>query len=120
MENTDFLNHKTSNINIRISPVLKSRLIEKGAKMGVNLSDYIGFLLTKDMNGQNDPKLSEEYQTLETKVQALQAELIRYTAVAEPYKEFIGKDTVIDGVAHRFGHLSEILKFIVHNFKIRL
>ena len=41
MESVDYLLMKTTNINIRISPMLKSQLIERGAKMGINLSDYM-------------------------------------------------------------------------------
>ena len=64
MEGTDFLTMKTTNINLRVSPLLKIQLIERGTRMGINLSDYIGFVLTKEMLGQNDPKESEEYKEL--------------------------------------------------------
>lgn len=69
MEANDLLNLKTTNINVRISPMLKSKLIEHGAELGINLSDFIGYVLTKDMSGQNDPTLSEEYKELIRKFQ---------------------------------------------------
>ena len=47
MEANDLLNLKTTNINVRLSPMLKSKLIEHGAKLGINLSDFIGYVLTK-------------------------------------------------------------------------
>ena len=51
MDDVDYLNLKTTNINIRISLILKGQLIERGAKMSVNLSDYIGYVLIKEMTG---------------------------------------------------------------------
>lgn len=119
MDSLDYLNLKTSNINIRISPILKSQLIERGAKMGVNLSDYIGYLLTKDMSGQNDSKQSEEYKELMKKHQRQQAELSRFQAVAEPFKDWLNKEIDISGEKYNFQHSSEILEYIVETFKIK-
>ena len=48
----DVLTLKTMNINIRISPILKVKIMENGMKMGVNLSDYVNYVLTKSMMGQ--------------------------------------------------------------------
>jgi hypothetical protein len=119
MYEADYLNLKTTNINIRISPILKSQLIERGAKMGVNLSDYIGHVLTKDMSGQNDPKQSEEYKELMKKQQKLQAELSRFQAIAEPFKEWLNKEVIISGRQYHFQHSAEMLEYIVKSFKIK-
>lgn len=119
MEANDLLNLKTTNINVRISPMLKSKLIERGAKLGVNLSDFIGYVLTKDMSGQNDPALSDEYKDLVKKLQRSQAELACYQAVAEPFKNWLGKDIPINGKNHRFEHSAEILEYIVKSFNIK-
>ena len=119
LEDVDYLNLKTTNINIRISPILKSQLIERGAKMGVNLSDYIGYVLTKDMSGQNDPKLSDDYKELMQKAKRLQTELSRFQAVAEPYKAWLGRDFPIDGKNQRFEHPAELLQYFATNFKVK-
>ena len=119
MESTDYLSMKTTNINIRISPILKSQLIERGGKMGINLSDYIGHALTKDMSGQNDPKQSEEYKELIRRFNKLKEELTKYEAVGEPFKQLLGKDTTINGKVHRFEHPSEILNYFANTFKLK-
>ena len=69
----DILNQRTTNINVRISPMLKMTIIEHGTKMGVNLTDYINYVLTKSMVGQmaieSTPQYKElldAYETLET------------------------------------------------------
>jgi hypothetical protein len=119
MEANDLLNLKTTNINVRISPMLKSKLIEHGAKLGINLSDFIGYVLTKDMSGQNDPTLSDEYKDLVKKFQRLQAELARYQAVGKPYEDWLNKDFKDNGKPMRFEHPAELLAFFAKNFKIK-
>ena len=119
MEANDLLNLKTTNINVRISPLLKMQLIERGSKMGVNLSDYIGFVLTKDMSGQNDPKLSDDYKELLQKAKRLQTELSRFQAIAKPYKAWVGMDFPIDGKNQRFEHLADLLGYLLTNIKIK-
>ena len=119
MEANDLLNLKTTNIYIRISPLLKMKLIERGDKMGINLSDYIGYILTKDMNGQNEPAQSEEYKELEKKNKLLHTELMRYIAIAKPYEDWIGKEVTIDGKTHRFEQTADILYFIAKHFKVK-
>ena len=119
MESVDYLLMKTTNINIRISPMLKSQLIERGAKMGINLSDYIGYVLTKEISGQNDPKQSDEYQELERKSKFVHSELMKYVKIGEPFKDWIGKDFVIDGKSQRFEHLADLLNYFANNFKVK-
>ncbi len=87
--------------------------------MGINLSDYIGFVLTKEMLGQNDPKESEEYKELLQKQRHLQIELAKYHVIAEQYKDFVGKDIFINGKTHRFEHVTEVIANILSNFKIK-
>lgn len=119
MEATDFLTMKTTNINLRVSPLLKIQLIERGTRMGINLSDYIGFVLTKEMAGYNDPKESDEYKELIQRHKRLQTELAKYQAVAEPYKHLVGKDVPIDGKIHRFEHAADLLKTFLSLIKIK-
>ncbi len=119
MQNTDYLNLKTTNINVRISPILKSQLIERGANLGVNLSDYIGHVLTKDMSGQNDPKQSDDYKQLLQKSQRVQAELQRYQALTEPFKNYIGVEFPVDGKNQRFEHPVDLLTYFLKTIKIK-
>ena len=119
MEAIDFLTMKTTNINLRVSPLLKTQLIERGARLGINLSDYIGFVLTKEMSGQNDPKESDDYKELMQRHKRLQNELSKYQAVAEPYKHLVGKDVPINGKTHRFEHITDVLSNILSNFKVK-
>lgn len=104
---------------ICVSPILKSKLIERGVKMGVNLSDYIGYVLTKDMSGENDPKLSDEFKDLLRKSQKLQTELSKYEAITEPYKDWLNKEFKVNGQSVRFEHPVELLRYFATNFKIK-
>ena len=117
MEATDFLTMKTTNINLRVSPLLKTQLIERGARMCITLSDYIGFVLTKEMLGQNDPKESEEYKALAKKLQKVEKELGKYETLVEPFQTVIGVDTTINGKTEKFEHPTELLQYLLNNFK---
>ena len=119
MQEQDSLHLKTTNINVRISPMLKMQLIDRSSKMYLNISDYVGFILTKDMSGQNDPKLSDDYKELMQKAKRLQTELSRFQAVAEPYKAWLGRDFPIDGKNQRFEHPAELLQYFATNFKVK-
>jgi hypothetical protein len=119
MNEQDYLSLRTTNINVRISPILKSQLINQGARMGVNLSDYINYVITKDMSGENDPTHSAEYKELERLLRRTQTELQRFTSQAEPFKDWIGKDLTIDGKTHHFEHPADLLTFFAQNFKFK-
>ena len=77
MAEIDYLNQRTSNINIRISPMLKTQLIEQGAIQGLNLSDYVMHILTVEMSGGSKNKIltSDEYTELTEENEILQAQL---------------------------------------------
>lgn len=143
----DILNLRTTNINIRISPMLKLKIIESGARMGINISDYINYVLTKTMAGQMDVEntpeykaLEEAYETLETKkeelqqkvtvigrhhellqqqVQRVNAELSKYEAVVEPYKNDVGKQITINGETFQPNHPADLMNFILEQFKVK-
>ena len=113
----DVFTLKTTNINICISPILKVKIMENGIKMGVNLSDYVNYVLTKSMMGQMETdvestpqykKLKEAYETLEAvneqdqerlatmskriaslqnQLLATQMELSKYETQVAPFKE---------------------------------
>lgn len=143
----DILNLRTTNINIRISPMLKLKIIESGARMGVNISDYINYVLTKIMAGQMDVEntpeykvLEDAYDTLETKneelqqkvtamgkhydalqkqMRAVQSELSKYEAVAEPYKSDVGKPITINGKTFQPNHPADLMNLILEQFKVK-
>ena len=60
----DILHLRTTNMNVRISPLLKMNIIEQGAKMGVNLSDYINYLLTKSMSISEAVEMTPSVQSI--------------------------------------------------------
>ena len=93
MENIDYLSMRTTNMNIRISPLLKSSLIEKAANMGLNLSDYIMHVLTRDMSGQNKEleEAKSAFNKLEIENKSMKLELAKFEALAEPFIELIGQ-----------------------------
>jgi predicted DNA binding CopG/RHH family protein len=124
MEATDFLSMKTTNINLRVSPLLKMQIMERGAKMSANLSDYIGFVLTKEMTGANappDPKESAEYRELAQLLRGARLELQKYETALAPFaKQWVGKEVQIDGKTQKCNTPHDALNFLVNSFKIRV
>ena len=122
MEATDFLSMKTTNINLRVSPLLKMQIMERGAKMGANLSDYIGFVLTKEMTGANappDPKESPEYRELAQLLRGTRLEIQKYeTALAPFLKELIGKEKQVGNETIKCNTNHDVLKYLLKSFKI--
>jgi hypothetical protein len=124
MEATDFLSMKTTNINLRVSPLLKMQIMERGAKMSANLSDYIGFVLTKEMTGANtplDPKESAEYREMAQILRGVRLELQKYETALAPFaKQWVGKEVQIDGKMQKCNTPHDALNFLVNSFKIRV
>ena len=129
----DILHLRTTNMNVRISPLLKMNIIEHGAKMGVNLSDYINYLLTKSMSipeavemtpqykalETDNGKLEEEVRLLQDHLDDVQAELSKYELAIEPYKKNVGKPITIGGKVHEAHHPSELFPIILNSFKFK-
>ena len=136
----DILHLRTTNMNVRISPLLKMNIIEHGAKMGVNLSDYINYLLTKSMSipeavemtpqykalenayaalDADNGKLEEEVRLLQDHLEDVQAELSKYELAIEPYKKNVGKPITIGGKVYEAHHPSELLPIILNSFKFK-
>jgi hypothetical protein len=123
MSEVDYLNQRTTNINIRISPMLKTQLIDSGARQGLNLSDYIMHLLLTEMSGGNIPKYSEEeYIALEkkhTKVQELLEQLEAYENLTQDADKYIGHTYVHEGKSYKLESRFDILKAVVECIKFQ-
>lgn len=135
MAEIDYLNQRTTNINIRISPMLKTQLIDSGARQGLNLSDYIMHVLTTEMSGGKkiDITKQEEYQNLwqmyeVTEVTAeklqkekenLQQQLKEYESLTKDYRAYVGQTIVLKGEKTEVRNHFEVLKAIIKcvNFK---
>jgi hypothetical protein len=140
MAEIDYLNQRTTNINIRISPMLKTQLIDSGARQGLNLSDYIMHLLLTEMSGGNKMDISEneDYQNLwqecqdnEEQLETLQKEkavanetfkrekaqllqqLKGYDDLTKGFHAYIGQTIVLDGEIAEVKSPMDILKTIV-------
>ena len=112
---------RTTNMNIRISPLLKSSLIERAAGMGLNLSDYIMHVLTKSMSGQ-DKKLDEAksgIKQLEKENHALQKELAKYEVLVKPFEKLLGQTIDMNGQPVLIENAFDILKLMSQTFKIK-
>ncbi len=124
MAEIDYLNQRTTNINIRISPMLKTQLIDSGASQGLNLSDYIMHLLLTEMSGGNQSEYSsEEYESLSElssdlfdEREALQKELNQYQKLTAQFEDYVGQTVVIEGekieLKTQFDVLTSFLKCI--------
>ena len=120
----DYLAMKTTNINLRVSPLLKMQIMERGAQMSANLSDYIGFVLTKEMTGANarpDPKESAEYRELAQLLRGAKAEIQRYETALAPFtQQWVGKEAQIGNEKVTLKNHHDILNYLVKSFKIKV
>ena len=116
----DILNLRTTNLNIRISPILKSKIIEQGARMGVNLSDYIYHLLTKAMTSQVSVEDTPQYRALEKSHKALKLELDNYKYALRPFAQKFANEAMplADGGTVRLDNDLEALQYILNTFKL--
>lgn len=124
MEATDFLAMKTTNINLRVSPLLKMQIMERGAKMSANLSDYIGFVLTKEMTGSNaqkDPKESAEYREMAQILRGVRLELQRYETALAPFSQkLIGQEVQVGNEKIKCTTNHDVLNYLLKSFKIKV
>lgn len=121
MENIDYLNMRTTNMNIRISPLLKSSLIGIAANMGLNLSDYIMHVLTKDMSGQNKEleEVKSGFNKLEKENKSVTLELAKFEALAEPFSGLIGQTVDLQGKSTQIQNAFDVLQLMSQTFKIK-
>jgi hypothetical protein len=115
---------KTTNINLRVSPLLKMQIMERGAKMSANLSDYIGFVLTKEMTDANappDPKESPEYRELAQLLRGVRLELQWYETALTPFsQQLIGQEIQVGNEKIKCTTNHDVLNYLLKTFKIKV
>ena len=81
----DFLEARSMNLNVRVSPMMKMQLTEKVRKLGLNLTDYIYVAIAKSESMDTDIEtLNTEKLKLQQQVRQLQSQLKRYDELVEP------------------------------------
>ncbi len=134
METTDYLNKRTTNVNIRVSPALKSLLIQEGAKLGLNLSDFIYHSLTLTMSSEKPiceecPKLedailelSSTQVSLEEKISLLsetannlKKEIENYEDLISPYEDALKTGIKFRGEVFHPKSKFELMKLFFNN-----
>ncbi len=116
----DVLEMRTTNLNIRISPILKSRLIERAANLGVNLTDYIYHAITKSetSNGTTE-RLTAERDALQAQLKKAQSDLNRYDELLSvAVKEMQGKEYDTRNGKIKATDKFQVLTVILHTFKL--
>ncbi|MEO1259856.1 MAG: hypothetical protein AAFZ15_13770 [Bacteroidota bacterium] len=109
MAKTDYLNMRTTNINVRISPLLKPGLIETGAEM------YIMHILTREMSGQKGPCVN--CKQLTNKIQKLELELKKFEQLSQPFRDMIGKSTTVNDEIYRIENTYDIFWLMSQSFQ---
>ena len=138
MSAMDYLNQRTTNINIRISPILKTQLIESGVQQGLNLSDYVMHVLTMQMIGSAEEDDNEEevyeneeddnvkelysnliddYNELSIENEELQIAFNQYEKLTTKYENYIGQTLVIDGKEIELNTKFEVLENLLKSIK---
>lgn len=111
---------KISNINLRISPGLKAHLIGQGARLGMNLSDYINLLIEQSeqkagqiqqLSGELEA-LRREFADTKAALQQLESGLQPLFVKTEGQKVQLGRETV--EIKTRL----DLLQLLVKCFKI--
>ena len=115
MEVTDYLNKRTTNINIRVSPSLKSNLIREGAKLRINLSDYVNHALTMalELPVKNCQGCSEKEET----IKILKEQLNAFEELIEPFLPTLKEGLEIGKKKYQPKTKVEILKYLLSAFK---
>ncbi len=118
---TDFLEARSMNLNVRVSPMMKMQLTEKVRKLGLNMTDYIYVAIAKSESMDNDVEtLNAEKLKLQQQVRQLQTTLSRYENLVEPAtKSYIGHE--VRNSSNQLVKLNDkfdVLQMILNNFKI--
>ena len=81
---TDFLETRSMNLNVRVSPQTKRQLTDKAQQLGLNMTDYIYVVIAKSEAVATDLEmLNVEKSKLEQHVRQLQANLANAKKEAE-------------------------------------
>lgn len=119
METTDYLNKRTTNVNIRVSPALKSLLIQEGAKLGLNLSDFVYHSLTMTMNSggqvcEECPKLEDTTLELSSIQVELEEKIEKYESLLEPFDAALNDGITLDDEHHHPKTKFELAKLLLN------
>ena len=98
----DFLEARTMNLNVRVSPMMKLELTERAKRIGLNMTDFVYVAIAKSESMDRDTEnVNAEKLKLQQQVRDLQSRLSRYDTLIEPLaKRLIGKE-VIDKKGNR-------------------
>ena len=111
---------KTANINLRITPGMKVYLIEQGARLGLNLSDYINLVL--EQRGEQFTEIEQlniTVDNLRQQLESTQNQLQEYESVLNPLFEKMEGQTLKLGRESRVIQTRvELLHLLVHCVKI--
>lgn len=116
MEVTDYLNQRTTNINIRVSPSLKSNLIREGAKLGINLSDYVNHALTMAL--EDSIKNCKACLDKEEEIKKLITQLEKFKGLTKPFSKMMEKGITIENNLIHPKSEHELLKILLNQLKI--
>lgn len=119
---TDFLEARSMNLNVRVSPMMKMQLTDKVRKLGLNITDYIYIAIAKSESMDNDVQMvNAEKIKLQQQVRQLQTALSRYDSMVEPAtKPFIGHE--VRNSKNQLITLNDkfdVLQMLIDNFKMR-
>lgn len=85
--------------------------------MGLNLSDYILHILTKEMSGQHGDV--DRIAELKSENEGLKMEVQQYEVLAEPFKDAIGNTMEVNGQSHYIEEPYDVLWAMAQSFKIK-
>ncbi|MBL7815204.1 MAG: hypothetical protein JNL70_09345 [Saprospiraceae bacterium] len=116
----DFLESRSMNLNVRVSPMMKMQLTERVKKLGINITDYVYIAIAKSESMDCDvEQLNAENLKLQQQVKQLQNELKRYEDILEPLaREVLGKE-ITNAQNQRFlmNNKLDMLSFICSTFE---
>lgn len=119
---TDFLEARSMNLNVRVSPMMKMQLTDKVRKLGLNITDYIYIAIAKSESMDNDVQMvNAEKIKLQQQVRQLQTNLKRYEDIIEPLaNELIGKEiTNLSNQRITLKDKFDILQLLCSTFKTK-
>ena len=119
---TDFLEARSMNLNVRVSPMMKMQLTEKVRKLGLNITDYIYVTIAKSESMDSDMEtLNAEKFKLQQQVKQLQATVSRYDSLLEPAaQELIGHEvTNQNNQRTTLKDKFDVLQLMLSTFKTR-
>lgn len=90
----DFLEARTMNLNVRVSPMMKLELTERAKRIGLNITDFIYVAIAESESMDRDTEnVNAEKLKLKQQVKDLQSQLSRYDTLIEPLaKQLVGKE----------------------------